>query len=297
MSLRRLGIYHRVDNDGFACAAILRHRFPSIDLFGMNYGDEEPHFIEDYDQVYIADFSLPPKRMQHLNSLTELHWIDHHQTAINDCKDLDLLGVRKIGEGACSLLWQYLYPHYPVPEAIQLISDYDVWNLSDMVIHFQYGLRLMGDIRLADGVPEFEGTATKEWLDYQNLSYFWENLLRGSQSLVDSLKDEGSVVYRYVRSQLAKAIKRGVVTSFHGHDALFVMTPDNPSLMAELWKDYDICIKAFYDLSALKWRHTLFSHPGGPNVGKIAKKHGGGGHEHCAGFMSDCLVIFNKLLE
>ncbi len=292
-TMKRLGIYHSVDCDGFACAAILRHRYPDIDLFGMNYGDAEPHFIEDYDQVYITDFSLPPARLQELATITDLHWIDHHRTAMAACAELNIPGLQRIGEGACSLLWKYLYPHIPVPEVIRLLSDYDVWKISPVVLQFQYGLRLCDSLRLPDEATSLDDT--KEGYAYRKAAYLWTQLIRGSENLIARIKKEGSIVHRYITGQLARAIRRGVALQFHGHSALFIMTEANPSLLPDAWEEYDICIKAFYDLSISKWRHTLYTRPGGPDVGEIAKMYGGGGHLQCAGFQWDHLVLQSRL--
>ena len=118
-------LFHKSDLDGHASGAILKYKYPEAKTFGMNYGDPLPEIIIG-EQVFMVDFSLPTKEMDTLSSRCNLVWIDHHKSAM-EVVDPAIPGLRKIGLGSCSLVWQYCEFDRMVPYAVMLLSEHDVW--------------------------------------------------------------------------------------------------------------------------------------------------------------------------
>jgi len=62
----------------------------------------------------MVDFSLQPfEEMIKLFKIfnDKFIWIDHHISAINDelTSNIKIKGIRKVGEAACELTWQYFF--------------------------------------------------------------------------------------------------------------------------------------------------------------------------------------------
>ena len=133
--------YHR-DNDGvFSAACVAAFSTQTQDeareFVSINYNEPFPFdTIGAHEQVWIVDYSIEPDEMRRLLGITEnVHWIDHHKTAIDKYKDFNtqIRGVRQDGLAACHLTWLYFHGvGEDLPRAIELVADYDIWA-------FQYG--------------------------------------------------------------------------------------------------------------------------------------------------------------
>ena len=143
MRERILVIYHRVDFDGiFSGDTVKKFGLDRLgyepDMFGYNYGDDIPNLdlIRSYDRVVLVDISFPPDYMKVLWNIEQsipgtITWIDHHITAIENSISGEydnLPGLREVGTAACELTWKYFYPDIPVPNVIQHLGAYDVWD-------------------------------------------------------------------------------------------------------------------------------------------------------------------------
>ena len=90
--------YHSADLDGHCSGAIVKFRFPEAVMHPINYGDTFPWdlFTEMPRQdVYIVDFALQPfMEMHQLAAICNLHWIDHHKSAISEAEKMYVLSKR-----------------------------------------------------------------------------------------------------------------------------------------------------------------------------------------------------------
>ncbi len=99
--------------------------------------DEQPipwDQIATTEQVYVLDFSFPVADMQKMAAGRQLTWIDHHKSALAELNDVagDWPGIRDLSEAACVLTWKYFFPQRPVPRAIILIGDRDIWRWAEV---------------------------------------------------------------------------------------------------------------------------------------------------------------------
>ena len=143
-------IYHEADLDGVMSAAIVKKYFKGdIDLLPYNYGKEIPD-VNKYDKVFVVDVSFGNRTRflfyEWKDKGTDVIWIDHHKTAIDDMRDYEVKGKRRIGTATCELTWEYLFDDIKTPNVVELLSAYDVWDhdrfeWSD-VLSFQYGMRV-----------------------------------------------------------------------------------------------------------------------------------------------------------
>lgn len=126
-------IYHEADLDGVMSAAIVKKYFKGedIDLLPYNYGKEIPD-VNKYDKVFVVDVSFGNRTRflfdEWKDKGTDVIWIDHHKTAIDDMRDYEVKGKRRIGTATCELTWEYLFDDIKTPNVVELLSAYDVWD-------------------------------------------------------------------------------------------------------------------------------------------------------------------------
>jgi oligoribonuclease NrnB/cAMP/cGMP phosphodiesterase (DHH superfamily) len=248
----------------------------TIELIGINYGESFPwDRIAPREPVLMVDFSLQPfSDMVRLRELTDaLVWVDHHKTALADAHAAEwtlkhVPGIREVGIGACVLLWRYLFPNEPVPRAVQLLGEYDVWDHHDPdCLPFQYGARL---------------------LDLDPVHPLWLPLLSDAGNLVKRTVEDGRIVMRYQAQQNEGHAK---CLCFDAElDGLRLIAanagPTNSQFFDSVWdpKRYDAMCVFQYRPKSQKWTISLYTDKPDVDVSEVAKAHGGGGHKGAAGF-------------
>ena len=124
--------YYKDDLDGKCSAAIIRLKHPECRLYGLTYGDAFPwEMVTIGETVFMVDFSLPIGDMLKLSERCNLVLIDHHKTVIESLNTIYFKGIQKEGLGACALVWQFCRFSYPMPYAVKLLAEYDVWRFDD----------------------------------------------------------------------------------------------------------------------------------------------------------------------
>lgn len=262
--------YHSSDLDGKCSAAIVKRKYPEVELFPINYGDKFPwHEVLKGETVYMVDFSLQPfSEMIKLMQSVDLHWIDHHKTAIEDAKNCcigkDFNGCLESGIGACFLVWNYLFPNEEAPLAVHLLASYDVWDHSDSrCLPFQYGMRNVNN-----------------W-PYDSI---WNHILNGE--MLPELVKDGSTILRYEDRQ--NAIKARSMCFETELDGLSLLAA-NQGITSSKFFDSVWDPSTYHAMMTFNWRKgqwtvSLYSDREDVDVGKIAKDRGGGGHKGAAGF-------------
>lgn len=262
--------------DGHCSGAIVKHKYPDCEMIGVNYGKDL--FVEDSikegETVYMVDYTLQPfERMIELNKKCHLIWIDHHESEIEEYKKHTVFidGYRKIGIGACYLVWKYLN-NTLVPESVVLLSEYDVWDHNNYkTLPFQWGMRLH------DTLPTRVN--------------FWKRVFYNIM-FVDETISNGILILNYQKSQDEKFCKAySFETEFEGLKAICCNKGfTNSMLFDSVPKDFDIMITfCRLALPHKKWTVSIYTHRDDLDLGQIAKKHGGGGHKKAAGFKCETL--------
>lgn len=270
--------YHSADFDGMCSGAIVKKRFPQCEMIGINYGQKFPwESIKKNEIVYMVDFGLQPfEDMIELNKISQLFWIDHHKTSVENSTKYNFkansLHKLKIGEAGCELTWDYMFPHKTMPLFVHLLGRYDVWDHENVenVLEFQYGMRI-----ILDTLPDNQ--------------QFWNSLY--NPKIVESIIENGKLILQYEHVTNAKfcntyafdcvfcdmtciAVNKGFTNS-QVFDSVYDSTK------------HDMMLTFSYLPKIKKWTVSLYSDKPNVDCSSIAKIFGGGGHKGAAGFQID----------
>lgn len=272
---------HHDDLDGRCSAAIVgKFEEGRVEFIPFNYGDELP-FFEDPGLNYYVDISFHKKDVEEaLKRKENVIWIDHHKTSIEN-DDSRIRGLRESTAAGCLLTWMFLLKEEKIPFAVQLVSDYDIWNhYNPIVMEFYNGISSM------DTTPD---------------SWIWKVLLEGSKPknkmFLHQILQNGKVIEDYLIAQREDFLKKNMFTgTFNGKKALFLndMFFKTKAFDSFTEKDkYDIIVLFLYN--GKEWDVSLRSLNDNADVEVIAKKYGGGGHKRAAGFK--CKDIYEILMD
>jgi oligoribonuclease NrnB/cAMP/cGMP phosphodiesterase (DHH superfamily) len=272
-----LCIYHIADHDGKGSAAIVKSKFPEIELMGLNHDMEIPYEeIEKHDKLIICDFALPVKYMLEINKKIDLTWIDHHISVINEYNELiksgeydEIKGVRKVGTAALVLTWQYFYPQKEVPEGIRLLGLNDIYDLRDRRVRpFEYAVQTFGVNRPTDKI--------------------WSMLINNEVD-IKAMVEKGNAILSWVRHRNYRLV-RGMAfeSEYKGLKCICSNMAQGQSEFfdsLENIRDYDFMVNFFMNKKNL-WNLTFYTYKDDVDVSKLAAELGGGGHAKAAGASS-----------
>jgi oligoribonuclease NrnB/cAMP/cGMP phosphodiesterase (DHH superfamily) len=268
--MNTLCIYHN-DTDGRTSAAIVRRSLGrDVVMCEMKYGDSFPlDEVLVADHIIIVDFSLPREDMQRLAAYHQFTWIDHHQSAIEEMSDIseDWPGTRQTNEAACVLTWRYFFPDKPIPRAVVLIGDRDIWRWD-----------------------ERETGAFNEGLYQLNTNPYntklWKPLLDDDRVLVKEIIERGSILREARLRNIQSATARyGFVVIFEGHRTLAVNLRGSGDLGEHIRNCGHEIAYCYIDNLVDGELYTFVSlYSNEVDVAKIAQRFGGGGHRGAAGF-------------
>lgn len=295
-------IYHD-DIDGISSAAIVYNYHKDVvnstfNFIECSYNSDELPPVESFkksDIIYIVDYSIPIDYMEKL--IYEIRamviWIDHHKSAIENYdinysfEPVNIPGIRLYDteESAVLLTWKYFYSfsylNKNIPEAVQLISDYDTWKWSKTnnlnAKYFMYGLLTT---TLKNGPMSSV---------YKNLFYESEqikkanlfNIIEIGKNVVEYLNVENEVFgQKYAYESKLFDYNVLVINTAHANTSFFE---------SFFHKDYDIYIGWIY--TGKEYKVSMFTRKDSIDLSKIAKSLGGGGHKSAAGFSCDKLFF------
>ena len=264
--------FHHNDPDGHASGAIVRYALgETVTLIESDYdGTPIPwDLVEKAEQVIVTDFSFSVEDMQRLAEGRELVWIDHHKSAMLEFEGIadNWPGIRDLSEAACVLTWKYFFPEQPVPRAIVLIGDRDIWRWAE-----------------ADTGPFNESLYNQD--HHADNADFWKPLFENDVSMLKKMIEEGAwlrdINLRRVDRMMAA---RSFEVRFEGYNTLAVNANGNGDV-GNYGRDRDYEIVYTYvdelQVDGLRTVVTLYSNK--IDVSVIAKRYSGGGHAGAAGF-------------
>lgn len=306
--IKRLGIYHSKDTDGHFSGAVLKYKYPDIDLLGWDYKDELPNLDEivaNYEEVILIDVTFPLNVLINLGIDVKVVVIDHHvsffktvfdevNTMVNgeldnfkyDPESTEVWKVIRanlpfeyIYDGklsACELGYRYYFGF--VPPVLQRVGEYDTWrgngteDWEKTILPVKYSLYGKVSSPL-DVIPEWFTTNPN-----------------ASEKMIYDLVYEGKSVMKYERKMdesktNSYAFEKKV---YGGLTALCMNTNffSSETMISKFDKDkHDLMIGFAYN--GRNWGVSLRSVENGDStidVSEIAKARGGGGHESSSGF-------------
>ena len=258
--------YYHNDMDGHCAGAIIKDAFPACEMIEMSYEKIfDWNVVTKGEMVFMVDFCLQPfSDMIKLKGMCDLVWIDHHITAINDYikSGEDILGMLGTDKAGCELTWEYIH-NKKLPQAVELIGRYDVWDHSDKkTIPFQYGMKSFNTIP-----------------DNQEI---WKELFK-SDKMIDSICFKGKSILSYIEKENEVLIDSSAYfINIEGYKAVVLnVLYKNSQVFDSVKDDYDIMI--CYGYTGNLWTISLYTTKDDIDVSIIAKKYGGGGHHNAAG--------------
>ncbi|MBI9051443.1 MAG: hypothetical protein JEZ00_18605 [Anaerolineaceae bacterium] len=264
--------FHHDDADGRASGAVVRYALgKETHLIEIDYDDLTIpwELVEKADKVVVVDFSFDLDTMKKLAEGREFTWIDHHISAIKEFKGIsdNWPGLRDIEEAACVLAWKYFFPDRPVPRAIVLIGDRDVWRWAEKDTG-----------AFGEGIYVRDTRSKKDAL--------WVPLLEEDQNVFNEILIEGTRL-REIRINEVNSLveRRGYEITFYGERTLAINAPGNGDIgqrSRDLGYEIAYCYEDRMEPDGLYTNVTLFSRE--KDISVIAKSFGGGGHAHAAGF-------------
>lgn len=255
-----LVIYHGSCRDGFTAAWVARRRFPEAEFHAGYFGRQPPPVSGR--RVLIVDFSYPRAVIEEMASQAEsILLLDHHKTAQVDLAGLPYATFDMDRSGA-GLAWDYLFPGEPRPWLVDYVEDRDLWRFA------------LPDSRAVNAylsvVPfEFEAWSRTDALGFE------------------STKALGDVVLAKIEQYVSEVSKNARLITLDGYrvPAVNASPVDTSEVLEGLAVGHPFALSWSVRFDGV-FQYSLRSTADGVDVSEIAKGHGGGGHEHAAGFES-----------
>jgi len=255
-----LVIYHGACRDGFTAAWIARRRYPEAEFHAGYFGKPAPSVAGR--EVLIVDFSYPRSVIEDMAYQAEsILLLDHHKTAESDLGDLPFTQFDMDRSGA-GMAWDHLFPGEPRPWLVNYVEDRDLWLF-----------------RLPDS------RAVNAYLGV--LPFDFEAWTRAYELGSERTKELGSVVLAKVEQYVNEVSKNARLINLDGYmvPAVNASPVDTSDLLEHLAVGQPFALSWSVRFDGL-FQYSLRSTAEGVDVSEIAKAHGGGGHQHAAGFES-----------
>lgn len=214
--------------------------------------------------VIIVDFSYKRDVLIEMSEQADtLTIIDHHKTAQDDLVNLprNVFVHFDMAKSGAVLVWEYFHPGKEVPQLLLHIQDRDLWKFE------------------LPGTREIQACLFSYPYDFA----LWERWLVDGD--MDSMRQDGVAIdrkhFKDIREFIDAAQYRMILDG-HNVPVLncpYIWSSDAGHIMCE-GESFAVC---YWDTPKGR-TFSLRSDKDGLDVSEIAKKYGGGGHQHAAGF-------------
>lgn len=253
-----LVIAHARCMDGLVSAWLYKRINPAAKVIFANYGDEPPDVKGR--KTLVVDFSYPAavlKRM-HEDAL-DLLVLDHHKTAEAELADLEFCKFDMNRSGA-QMTYDHFYTSEFRPWFVEYTADRDLWT---------WKLPNSRAINAALRTYPIELESVDKWAAVG----------------VDGMVAMGETVLRIQDGAVQHAVSCSFCAMFENFQVRLVNATSLISEIGEqMSKDVDFSISWFENDSGDRIFSLRSASPNGVDVSEIAKRYGGGGHKHAAGF-------------
>ena len=288
MTDKLLCIYHANCADGFTAAWVVRKHFDdAVEFHPGVYQDPPPDATGRH--VLLVDFSYKRSVLLGMaRTALSIRVLDHHKSAMEDLRnimqDADLQDglcpvsvVFDMERSGAMLAWDEFFPGKSAPRLVQHVQDRDLWRFS-----------LPHTREVQANVFSYEYTF-EQWdliaAELQDPISYGRFVQAGEAIERKHFKD--------IKEFIAAAAQRKMVSGWEVPvlNAPYFWSSDAGHLMAQ-GQPFAAC---YWDTPAGRV-FSLRSAEDGLDVSEIAKKYGGGGHKHAAGFRLGYDEL-NRLLE
>jgi len=257
-------IYHGNCTDGFSAAWAAWNKLgDKAEYIGID-PDESPDRSIVGKEVYMIDVAYHDGLEKFVADNKKVVIIDHHSTN-KEIVELFSEGVFDMNHSAAVLSWKYFNPQKPVPLLLSYVEDVDLWRL-----------KMPNTDEIISALDMFD-FSFENWSriakDFENQSKFKEYV------------ENGKIVLAYQNKLIERLIANNLrVVEFLGQKVYVVNSPNFSSqignIIANKLPPMGIVWYEEKDGSV----HVSLRSIGDTDVSKMAKKFGGGGHKHAAGF-------------
>ena len=263
-----LVVYHANCPDGFTAAWVARKALGGgthVEYIPAKYGDDAP--AVKGQNIYIVDFSYPDYVMLNLAEYNRVICLDHHKTAQADCEGLDFCTFDMERSGA-GLTWDHFFPGQPRPALVDYIEDRDLWR---------FNLPFSREV--------------SAWIaSYPREFSVWDKTLAHLSFVNLYCSDavaEGSAILRFERQKVEEMCQYVRFIDLGDGEIPVVNCPYNfGSLVGEaLTLKYPLAPYAAYYFDRGDGKQQWGLRSVDFDVSEVAKRFGGGGHKHAAGYV------------
>lgn len=268
--MSNLILYHNYCPDGFSAAWIFHKKYPDAEFIGVDYKDKGIPIVDGKD-VVIVDFCYPETTLLEIKQRAKsLIVLDHHNTAMEQCKHLDFchFDMSKCGAG---IAWEYLFKDQPIPKFIKYFEYRDLGYLWS---------------KNSDQHPENLESLLSALDSYQMTFENWDLFEQLDQQKERELVRDGEVILRYKNKLIRDMMSRAYTLEIDGKQARcinsFLFTSELGNILA---KESEDGVGVVWYNKDSNTKFSLRSTDDAVDVSKIAEKFNlGGGHKKAAGF-------------
>jgi len=276
-------IHHANCADGMTAAWLLHCRYISqCELMPVQYGDDPPAPERLHGrEVWVVDFSYPRAVLMGMHAASrKLQVLDHHQTAEAELRGLSFCRFAQNKSGA-RMVWEYLINECvwePSPNTVGPIEMYDGVATVDSVpwlVAYTEDRDLwrweLDDSREVNAAIQLRPYTVEAWQEMAD------------EELPHTMAAQGKTILRYQQTVVEKHVAGAHLANIGGQEVPCV---NATTLVSEI--GHALCqgepFAAMYFETGGKRVYSLRSDEQGLDVSVIAKRYGGGGHQHAAGF-------------
>ena len=305
-------LYHAGCYDGFSSAWVA-HKFlgDDADYVAVSYGNDVPP-IDDYDKVYILDFSYDAKTLVEMSGrVDQIVLLDHHKTARANLAALQDEGNDKIeihfdmDRCGSMMTWEYFFPDESPPALLVYVQDNDLWSHQQPMweeVKAYLGIRKFDfdefdavSKDLSDLVGVGKGSDNR-WHITDRIGSTNDLIISDAEMSLYSSKIyyEGSAVLRSNQMYIERAVEEAGLARVGKYDIPCVNSRYLQSEIGNLLAREHPAALVYYIDKDCRMRCSLRSFGGNPDhidVSELASLYGGGGHKHAAGFSVDMCGI------
>ena len=258
---------------------------------------EESFIPEQENIVFMTDYAIQPNdtMVQFWNWLTDkgckFYWIDHHITAIQNLKHLNIPGNQNSKNSGCLNTWEFLTnfdPEKKSPMCIRYANDFDIWNKNSeyswekQLYPLCYFIESLGS-DLNNNSGELVQTCYEMFQD---------------NGFTDKCIGIGKFIWKFVLNKYQNANKKIHSFLWNDYKCLCINSSWPGSTQFEQHEEFsDADLLISWSFNGKTYQYGLYSTKPNIHVGDIAKFYlNGGGHKGAAGGETK-EFIFYKLLS
>ncbi len=257
-------LYHGGCPDGFGGAYAAWKKFgDSAEYIPVTYGLPTPEGLEGHE-IYFIDFCYPKPIMDTLvKNAASMTVLDHH-LGVKDVVESMPNYVFDINRSGATIAWSYFHPNTPVPLLLQYVTEGDLWRFalpnSHSAIAYAYA-----------NTFSFEA---------------WDELAKrfDNPEELKRIIERGDIYLEYRAVLIEQIAQKAVLVSFEGYEcylasATHIFASDVGNLLARTKPPLALVANLYGDVLNISLRSDTSI-----DISIIARKYGGNGHPHAAGF-------------